>query len=218
MPTVLWAPWPVNSWSVSSHRWQHLSDTQAVQANHSSAFALFLDRFQIPISPQPELHLLPINTQGLCSYVSMDYAWKVAGNVILLDSDLRHLDARKRALQSTDLAPLACSCFPEAAMTNTGKILKSGEQILEALGRTGRRHLPADLRALGLLPEAGGPVPEWMQACTVHTCSCRTQNRFEDLVWKTECKRLINNHARWHFKKVTFWLIRLNIYMVKINL
>ena len=34
---------------------------------------------------------------------------------------------------------------------NTGKILRCGEQILEALGRTGRRDLPADLRALGLL-------------------------------------------------------------------
>lgn len=78
---------------------------------------------------------------------------------------------------------------------NTGKILRCGEQILEALGRTGRRHLPADLRALGLLQRQVAPVPGECRRALSTRAPVEHRTGSETWCEKQNVKRLINNHA-----------------------
>lgn len=79
---------------------------------------------------------------------------------------------------------------------NTGKILRCGEQILEALGRTGRRDLPADLRALGLLLQR--QVTPGLGECGLALSTrASVKHRTGSKTWceKKNVKCLINNYV-----------------------
>ena len=73
----------------------------AVQANHSSPLAPFLSLTQTPISPQPKPQLLPPTPRvsaRICRCLSLERGR--GGCESLLESDLRHTDMKKQALQT----------------------------------------------------------------------------------------------------------------------